>query len=109
MNAPDQTMLLNHMAQHQGRLSGIGAEALAQALGMSPRKVRKLVTELREERGVAICGHPARGYYMATTPEELAHSCKFLERRALTSLRLLSRMRGVSMPDLVGQLKLNQA
>ena len=58
--------------------------------------------------GYAICGHPSTGYFLATTAEELAASLAFLEHRALHSLRLLSRMRNLSMPELLGQLKLNQ-
>jgi hypothetical protein len=46
---------------------------------------------------------------VAETPAELADACLFLERRALHSLRLLARMRRVSMPTLLGQLSLNMA
>lgn len=103
------TQLLNMLAQHQGRARGIGAQALATRLGVSERRLRTLISRCREEEGAAICGHPTTGYYLAVTPEELAQSCAFLEHRALHSLRLLSRMRKVSMPELIGQLKLNQA
>lgn len=104
-----RTKLINVLADHQGRERGIDAAALATKMGVSKRQLRKLISQARDGEGFAICGHPSHGYYMATTPEELQASCKFLETRALHSLRLLSRMRKVSLPDLLGQLKLNQA
>ena len=105
----DKTTLINALARHQGAASGIGAQALALQIGVSPRFLRRLISRCRDEDGYAICGHPNTGYYVATTPTELRQSCEFLEHRALHSLRLLSRMRNVSMPDLMGQLLLNQA
>lgn len=100
--------LLNLLAFHQGRESGITAEHLAQVAGVPERRLRTLIGELREE-GIAICATPETGYYLAVTPEELAESCKFLHDRALRSLLLASRMQKISLPDLLGQLKLNQA
>lgn len=104
-----KTRLINVLADHQGHERGIDAAALATKVGVSKRQLRKLISQARDDDGFAICGHPTHGYFMATTPEELAASCRFLETRALHSLRLLSRMRKVSLPDLLGQLKLNQA
>lgn len=104
-----KTKLLNVLSQHQGAAKGIGAKALATQLGVPPRQLRRLISRCRDEDGVAICGHPRTGYYMAVTPAELAQSCAFLEHRALHSLRVLSRMKAVSLPDLLGQMKLNKA
>lgn len=104
-----KTDLLNALSSHLGRDHGISASALAAELSVPTRQLRLLISRCREEDGVAICGHPSTGYYMACTPDELAESCAFLEHRALHSLRLLSRMKKVSLPELVGQLKLNQA
>jgi len=103
-----KTELLNALARHQGREHGISAQRLAALLAVPQRRLRKLVSELREE-GIAICGTPATGYYMAVTPEELQETCAFLEHRALHSLRKLSQMKKVSLPTLLGQLMLNQA
>lgn len=100
--------LLNALSRHQGRDKGISAKALAADIGVPPRQLRRLVSAARED-GIAICGKPGSGYFVPVTPEELAESCAFLEHRALHSLRLLSRMKRVSMPALLGQLKLNQA
>lgn len=105
MNA---NQLLNVLAQHQGRAHGISSGALATKTGLSQRQLRKHISALRDE-GIAICGKPSTGYFVPVTPEELQESCAFLEHRALHSLRVLSRMKKVALPDLLGQLKLNQA
>jgi hypothetical protein len=83
-------------------------EQLAATTGMPGRALRDLVSELREQ-GIAICATPETGYYLAVTPEELHESCAFLHARAMRSLLLASRMQKISMPELLGQLKLNQA
>lgn len=101
------TSLLNALSRHQGRDRGISARDLAAELDVPPRQLRKLVSAAREE-GIAICGKPASGYFMAVTPEELQETCAFLEHRALHSLRKLSRMKRVSLPVLLGQLMLSQ-
>jgi biotin operon repressor len=101
-------LLLQHLALlAQGRHDGITGEALAHALGVNERRVRRWVSELRE-RGIAICATPGNGYFIPTTPEELKESCAFLEHRALHSLVLLSRMRNCSLPELLGQLNLTE-
>jgi glutathione peroxidase-family protein len=95
------------LSHHQGRENGIAAAALASKCCLpSTRKLRNLISELREQ-GVAVCGHPTTGYYVPVTPEELAESCAFLERRAQHSLRLLANMRGLPMAELLGQMVFN--
>lgn len=102
------TQLLNALSRHQGRGSGIAADDLARQLDVPPRRLRKLISEARED-GQAICGTPNDGYFMPATAEELQQSCDFLEARAMHSLRKLSRMKKVALPVLLGQLMLNQA
>lgn len=100
--------LLNLLSHHQGRERGVSAEQLANIAEVTERQLRNMVGELREQ-GIAICATPETGYYLAVTPEELQESCKFLHDRAMRSLLLASRMQKISLPDLLGQLKLNQA
>ena len=100
--------LLQILSAHQGRENGIGVADLARKAGISERQARKFISELRLQ-GLGICATPKTGYYMAVTPEELHESCRFLHRRALGSLQLASRIQQISLPDLLGQLKLNQA
>ncbi len=106
MNAPatkaDLTTLLD---AHIGRERGIGVKTIAERLGCTERLVRSLVTELRLE-GIAICGTPETGYYVAATVDELEETCAFLRSRAMHSLVLESKLRHVPLPDLIGQLRL---
>lgn len=95
--------LLSILSRHTGRGNGIAVETLANMLGVQARQVRTHVSELRLE-GVAICGTPKTGYYIASTPEELDETCQFLRHRAMHSLQLESRLRNIPMPDLLGQL-----
>lgn len=100
--------MLNLLAEHQGHERGIKCADLARKAGISEREVRKLVSALRRE-GTAICAKPKTGYFLAVTPAELKESCAFLHARALHSLQLASRIQNVALPDLLGQLLLNQA
>lgn len=102
---PTRTDLAVLLEQHIGQANGITAEAIAVQLGCPPRVVRHLVTELRED-GVAVCGHPATGYFIAANSEELEQTCAFLRSRAMHSLTLESKLRRVPLPDLIGQLRL---
>lgn len=97
--------LMAVLSRHIGRGHGIRVEALALRMGASERHVRRYVSELRED-GIAICGTPTHGYYIAGTPQELEETCQFLRSRALHSLTLESRLRKVPLPDLIGQLHL---
>ena len=97
--------LLAVLQHHEGAGQGIGAAQLAALLGCPARTVRDLVTELRMG-GVAVCGHPATGYFIAKTPEEVERTCRFLRDRAMTSLVLESKLRGLPLADLLGQLRL---
>lgn len=93
------------LARHIGKDNGVTASALAATLGTTTRAVRHLVTELRED-GVAVCGHPATGYFIAANSEELETTCAFLRSRAMHSLKLESTLRHVPLTDLLGQLRL---
>ena len=112
MNAPhevngvvDCSALLTEMTRHVGAKAGISAAALAKAVGISEREVRLQITVLRLE-GLHICGMPSTGYFVAKTAEELNEFCDFLYGRALGSLRIVSALKKIAMPDLLGQLHL---
>jgi transposase len=93
------------MAHHIGKGHGITCAALALQLNVPERKVRRLVSDARDE-GIAICGTPATGYYVAATGDELQETLDFLKHRALHSLHLASRLSNIPLADLVGQLHL---
>lgn len=101
--------LLNVLASHRGQSNGIHMDRLAAQTSHPARYLRKLISDLRME-GVAICGKPETGYFMAATAEELDQFCiQYLEQRALHSLKVSSRLRNIPLPVLAGQLLLNQA
>jgi biotin operon repressor len=102
---PAKTQVLAVLAAHVGRGRGIGAHPLAETVGVTERRLRACISQLREE-GVAVCGHPKSGYFIAATAEELEESCQFLRSRALHSLAIEARLRKIPLPDLIGQLHL---
>jgi biotin operon repressor len=95
--------LLAILAAHVGRDNGIPVDAIAKRMDLQARQVRTHVSALRAE-GVAVCGTPETGYFIAATAEELDETCQFLRHRAMHSLQLESRLRNIPMPDLLGQL-----
>lgn len=94
------------LAQHVGEARGISAADLSAQLGCTDRRLRSLISEAIEEHGTAICGHPATGYYIASSPEELKRTIAFHRARALHELRKVSRLSNIPLPDLLGQLHL---
>lgn len=103
--------LLDALSNHIGRAHGVTVTALArEALGHEPsrgdeRAVRRLVFDLRLQ-GTHVCAHPASGYYIAESAEELEEAIAFLRERALSSLQQIAAMKRISIPDLIGQLRL---
>lgn len=110
MIAPAST-LLAVLSHHIGAGRGVSVEHLAQAVfgpgagAADQRRIRHLVAELRSQ-GEHICADPGHGYYIAATDDELDATCRFLYRRAMTSLTQISAMKRVSLPDLAGQLRI---
>lgn len=97
--------LMAQMVFHCGGKNGISAKQLAAQLNCEERRVRTLITEARED-GIAICGHPTTGYYVAETAEEMQATLDFLKDRAMHSLKLASTLSKIPMADLIGQLHL---
>ena len=102
---PAKAHVLAALARHVGRAQGVAAHPLAEIIGITERRLRACISLLREE-GVAVCGHPRSGYFIAATADELDESCRFLRSRALHSLVLEARLRKIPFADLVGQLHL---
>ena len=104
--------VLEALRSHIGKARGVRAGDLVVEIvgGLFARPgharvLRKQIELLRRE-GHHICGRPETGYFLAETEAELAETCAFLQDRALSSLTQVSAMKRVSIPDLVGQLKL---
>lgn len=102
--------VLEALAARRGSANGITARDLAFVLTgrlhtADERKLRQIVEHLRL-KGHAICAHPSFGYHMASSASELDATCEFLFGRAQSSLKRISAMKKVALPDLRGQLGL---
>jgi biotin operon repressor len=104
---PSKSDLLANLTQsgNLGANNGITARRLSARMSCPERHVRTLVTQLRED-GIAVCGKPRDGYYIACNAREVEDTCKFLRGRAMQSLHLEARLRRVPLPELIGQLRL---
>lgn len=97
--------VLAALQHHIGERNGVRAEVLAKRLDINPRRLRSIISELIED-GIAVCGHPASGYYIAQTSTELEATVQFHKSRALHELRKAAALQRIPLPDLIGQLKL---
>jgi hypothetical protein len=93
-----------------GECHGQTAEQLVYAITgarsiATERRLRQVIEALRTA-GHPIGSHPAHGYYLAANDQELDRTCGFLLDRAMTTLRQVSAMKRVALPDLRGQLGL---
>jgi hypothetical protein len=109
--------ILAALASHIGEPNAIGMGELyelvyGEAWGNrinDTRALRKVITDLRGE-GVPICSVATSyggGYYLAAAGSELAGYLRRAERRALLILMRNSRIKKISLPDYLGQMKLN--
>ena len=104
--------LLQVLRQHVGQAHGATAKQLVQALtgrheyAAAERHLRNVVEQLRLE-GYPVCAHPSHGYYLAASDADLELTCDYLRSRAMKSLQQIAAMRRVSLPDLLGQLRLS--
>jgi hypothetical protein len=110
--------LLMIMPNHYGKSRTIGMGELYEEVFNEPfnnrindtRRLRKLVTDLRREDGIPIISNQSRvggGYYYASCTSELADFDEKLRRRALKILAMAARIRKVSLPEYIGQLRLD--
>ena len=104
--------VLAELSFHIGKERGVRCADIVRAITWreptegDKRHVRHVIEDMRRE-GQHICGHPGTGYFIAANDTELNDTCNFLLNRAMTSLKQISSMKKVSLPDLHGQLRLN--
>ncbi len=105
-----------NLTSHVGQANAIGMAELYEAVYERPwsnrindtRKLRVLVTKMRRE-GVAICSvtdTSGGGYYLAAAGSELKDYLRRSKIRALKILARVSKIQRISLPDLLGQMKL---
>lgn len=113
----NRSRTLATLASHIGEPNAIGMAALYEAVFDRPwehrindtRALRRLITILRDE-GVPICSvatSSGGGYFLAAAGSELAAYLRRSERRALLILRRNSRIKRISLPNYLGQLRMN--
>ena len=104
------------MPHHIGRQRAIGMGELFEDVFGRPwqnrindtRALRHLITEARRE-GDPICSDTSSsggGYFYAAASSELEEFCALFRRRAIRSLMTESRIRKISLPELLGQMQL---
>ena len=108
--------LLAQLTGHIGGHNAISMAALFEAVYGEPwknkindtRRLRALITKMRNE-GVPICSAThsnAGGYYLASAGSELMDYTRRAERSALGILARNAKIKKISLPDYMGQLKL---
>ena len=93
-----------------GQANGCTARELVLAISgrfsaADERRLRQVVMALRLA-GHPVCGTPDTGYFFAANAAELDRTCVWLYGRSMTTLRQVSAMKRVTLPDLRGQLGL---
>lgn len=97
--------VITALTGHIGKGNGVSAKVLSARLGVDARQLRKLISQAIEEHGIAICGMPRDGYYVAATPEELLETIEFHDHRAKHELKKAGSLRRM-LGDLFGQAHL---
>lgn len=99
---PNKADLAALLEKHIGKDHAISTTAIAVDLCCDARRVRELVTDLREEDGIAVCGHFNTGYFIAATVDELLEECAFHRARALRSILTEAKLRHIPQDVVVG-------
>jgi hypothetical protein len=111
-----RSRLMAELSSHAGKMNAIGMAELYQAVFDRPwqnrindtRALRHLITELRDE-GEPICSTSSSdsgGYYLAAAGDELIDFLRKDKFRALRIHRRDAKILKISLPDYLGQLKL---
>jgi hypothetical protein len=118
-----KTRLLDKLTGHVGRENAIGMGELfeavfGRAVGSrvqenlnATRDLRELITELRR-LGIPILSSSSpggSGYYLAESGPEMEGYLRRLRRRALGILGQEARLRRLALPELLGQMYLEEA
>lgn len=113
----NEAKLLAVLSRHVGRHRAVGMDVLYESVFgetagskiNGTRALRKMITSLRQS-GVPIASCSSRdggGYYLAAAGSELEDYLRRLRARAVRALALESRIRNISLDELVGQVQLN--
>ena len=104
----DEEIVLDLIKAHQGREAAISLPALALRTGIDERRVQSIINELITRHGQLIGSASTKpaGLYWITTPDEREEALKHLEHRWKSILRRWWRLRGCSIDEVLGQIRL---
>jgi biotin operon repressor len=108
IRAERAAVVLQVLSCHVGRAHGLHERELVARTLINGREIRKAIESLRLD-GTHICGKPDIGYYIAATPDELAETITFLEKRATKTFRQLAAMKKIGMAALYHQMSLRES
>jgi hypothetical protein len=96
---------------HQGAEAGVSVGQLVEEVtgeestpGLE-RQMRQVMVELRL-KGMPACATPDHGYFWGITAEEVRETARHLSKRSITGLMQASKMSGIGLTTLAGQLEL---
>ncbi|HRT70735.1 MAG TPA: hypothetical protein P5308_05185 [Syntrophales bacterium] len=109
-------LIIATLAEHIGEPNAVGMGDLYESVFGVPwthrindtRKVRKYITHLRRD-GVPICSTARKdggGYYLPAGSSELVNYLRRSKVRALKILSRVAKIQRVSLPELLGQMRL---
>ena len=115
--AENRLRVMTILNQHVGAANAVSMTELFELVFDRPwddhvnstRDLRKLITAMRDD-GMAICSISSKdggGYYQPAAGSEMIDYLRKMERRALCILKRNSQMKKISLPEYLGQLKLD--
>ncbi len=114
--AENRLRVMTILNQHVGAANAVSMTELFELVFDRPwddhvnstRDLRKLITAMRDD-GMAICSISSKdggGYYQPAAGSEMIDYLRKMERRALCILKRNSQMKKISLPEYLGQLRL---
>lgn len=106
----EEKTLLAILKLHVGRARAIKVSFLSHLSGAGERGVREMLKHLTEDHGVGIASTTEApfGVYLIETADELNDYCDNLQSRGLSVLRRAAVLKKLHLPELLGQLALEQ-
>ncbi len=104
----DEQAVMKILRKHRGRESAVKVNRIVQLTGINERQVRDIVKHLIHEHRVPVGSSTKKpyGYYWIETADEAFENYEALRRRGISVLARAAKVKGVTLPELLGQLKL---
>jgi len=104
----EEGLVLSKILHHKGKQNSVSRMELSLLTGLDDRTIRQAIKDLIEEHGQPIGSNYAGGYYMIADREELKKTYETLRGHALSILKRAAKLRKISLPELLGQLTLEE-